>query len=364
MILGKEQELALSGRRGPAVEWAMGHLVKLGDREGSSRLIPVRSVHLPNWCTVDSPEAWKWLCSLTGKIALPFTANPRGPGDIVAEERKRLLEGWRLQSNYSFTCTPYLSGNHPSRDQVIAWGGRAASSFANSILGARTEVESFETAVASAITGLTPERGLHLEENRQATVAVTVPKGGGTIDYPLLGWTLSRELSGEIPLLCGVAPTFDEAKRLALAMNALAEIPLFRMQRGSVPPAGMQMMEVGKDSLSTNDLGSPDLIILGCPHMSEQDINRWSKKLADRAPSNIEAWFFTSRLCLDKCPIFGDVLRKRGHVFVDECPLGMREELVGRAIACDSPSLVECLRNSGLRASYRSEAEMHQLLTI
>jgi predicted aconitase len=360
--LDREQELALGGEQGPAKEWAMRVLVKLGDNTRSARLVPVSSVHIPDWCGERSSEAWTWLGSTAAKATIPVTANPGGPDDSATLVRMRVLEGLGPHGACSFSCAPYLCGNHPNKGSVVAWGGRAASAFANSVLGARSEVESFETAAASAITGLTPERRMHIEENLQPSVAVVVPRDEG-IDHSMLGWALSRRLKDEIPLLCGVRPTFDEAKKLTFALNSRGTVPLFRLQSGVVPPVGMEVMEVDLRSLSQDTAPSPDLVVLGCPHLSEQDINRWSKKLAGRTPSRIEAWFFTSRLCKDKCPVFGAVLRSRGRIYVDRCPLGMREELRGRTIVCDSPAMASCLKESGISAFYAPDQELLSFLT-
>jgi len=358
--LDRGQERALNGEGGPAREWAMGILVELGDRSGASRLVPVGSVHIPDWCGQRPSEAWTWLKAMAGSASLPVTANPERGGGAAVPERKAVLEALHPRAAYSFSCAPYLSGNHPGRGEIVAWGGRAASSFANSVLGARTEMETFEVAAAAAIAGLVPERGLHLEDNRRPTVAVVVPRGKDA-DLPSIGRSLSGRLRGEVPLLCGVAPTFDDAKKLAFALNSRGNVPLFRMQREPAPPEGMRRIEVGP---TADDLvAAPDLVVLGCPHLSEQDINRWSKRLAGRSASKVEAWFFTSRLCRDKCPVFGAVLRSRGRVFVDRCPLGMISELRGRTVACDSPALADCLRESGALALYASEREILSILT-
>ena len=65
--------------------------------------------------------------------------------------------------------------------------GRAASAFVNSVLGAGSEMESFRISrIPQRSTGLTPERGLHLDQNRQATVSVLI-KGEVPVDHPAIG---------------------------------------------------------------------------------------------------------------------------------------------------------------------------------
>ena len=56
----------------------------------------------------------------------------------------------------------------------IAWSESNAVSFANSVLGARTNREGGPSALAAAITGRTPEYGLHIDKNRIANVLIRV----------------------------------------------------------------------------------------------------------------------------------------------------------------------------------------------
>lgn len=359
MYLDREQERALAGELGPTKRWAMEALCRLGGLHHAARLVPVRSAHIPDWCARTISDLWPDAPAIEPIVAYT-TVNPGGTGDGQASN-KRALE--RLGVRISYTCTPYLVGNHPGRGEVVAWGGGAAASFVNSIMGARSETETFESALASAITGLTPERGLHLDENRGATLAVVVPDQPG-IDLTALGFELSLRLRNEVPLICGIRPTFDQAKRLAFALNSRGTVPLFRMQGKAEPPQGLEMLEIGEkasEATPVRDIG-PDLIIVGCPHMSEQDINRWSKAISGRRSSGVEVWFLASRLCMDKCPVFGAVLRSRGRVMVDLCPLGLIDQMAEKRIACDSPALAECLRKNGLSAEYLPEVSLRELM--
>jgi predicted aconitase len=363
MYLSREQELLTKGEHGPAFEWAMKELVRLGDQVGSERLIKISSVHIPDWCEKRSSEAWEWLASIDGKAQITITANPQGMDDPVTMGRERTLE--RLHPNHAYTCscTPYLFGNHPVKGEVVAWGGRAASAFVNSVLGARSEVESFESAVASAITGLTPERGLHLEKNRQATVSVLI-KGESPFDYLAMGWKLSHVLSGEVPLICGVRPNYDEAKKMASSINAAGKVPLFYMQKDPNPPAHLEVIEMdGKEMLEGRVSNfTPDISILGCPHLSEQEINKWSSRLGGGHRLKIEAWFFTSQLCKDKSLDSLERHSSLGKVFTNRCALGMCHRLIGKKIACDSPVLADHLRERGIEARYVPDRELLSLM--
>jgi predicted aconitase len=350
IYLDRKQERLLQGEHGEANRWAMGVLVRLGDEARSERLIPISSVHIPDWYGQRQSKAWAWLDTIVGSAELPITANPGGVDDPAALIRKKTLMALCPNKVYTFSCAPYLSGNHPAQGKHVAWGGRAAVSFVNSILGAKSETESFESALASAITGLTPERGLHLDENRNPTVAVRVPENIGS-DYALLGGLVSNLVGNEIPVICGPYPPYDEAKRFAFAINGNGKVPFYKLSRK------MPLVEIEKIDLEVHtwqdaliEQNSPDLLILGCPHLSEQDINRWGRFMSGHRYGRVEIWFFTSQLCLDKCPNTGAVLANRGRVMVDRCPLSMLDEIDGLMVGCDSPALASCLSAAGVEA--------------
>jgi len=339
----------------------MAELVRLGDRTGSWRLIPITSVHIPDWYRHRRSAAWTWLEAIAGKAYMPITANPGGFDDDASLCRKQLLAALRPNHVYTCSCTPYLSGNHPVGNTVAAWGGRAAVAFANSILGVRSEMEGFESALASAVTGLTPERGLHLDVDRELTVAVKVPAEIGS-DYGMLGELVSRLVDGRKPLICGPTPSYDEAKRFAFSINGDGRVPLFKM--GRALPAGTEVVEIEASEWhdALGDEVAPELLIMGCPHLSEQDINKWGRFMSGRRQGKADAWFFTSRLCLDKCPLTGAVLATRGKIMVDKCPLSMLDEIDGRLVGCDTPALASCLSAAGVKARPISYAEKRRLL--
>src|SRR2546428_12773009 len=94
----------------------------------------------------------------------------------------------------SFSCTPYLIGSRPRFGEHVAWAESSAACFANSVLGARTNREGGPSALASAVTGVTPNYGLHLDGESRATTIVDVRtrvRGGG---FSLLGLYVGGEL--------------------------------------------------------------------------------------------------------------------------------------------------------------------------
>ena len=98
-----------------------------------------------------------------------------GFSESFARRQQAVIEAYRqFGVRPTCTCTPYLVGNAPGLGEHVAWAESSAVSYANSVLGARTNREGGPSALAAAITGRTAAYGLHLDENRRATLRVDV----------------------------------------------------------------------------------------------------------------------------------------------------------------------------------------------
>ncbi len=346
MHLSKEQERLLDGEMGHYKAWAMEALVSLGDMADSERLIPIESAHIPDW---DISGRRSLLSSLTlDDLVVPTSLNPGRPlVDVQASDVFRVR-----------SCTPYLCGQRVVKGSSVAWGGRAACAFVNSALGARSGIETFDSALAAAITGLTPERPLHMSSGRESTIAVAE---ASSVEPLRLGEAISRHLPGHVPLLCGVRFGMGAFKGISFAINSLNSIPLFHTSASPEIPRGLEHVSAIDLVEEMEPRQDGDLLILGCPHLSEQEVNRWARLVADRYPT-IEVWSFISSLCDDKSPKTGTVLRSCGRVFVDRCPLSLIEEMRGRKVICNSPALATCLCDKGAYAFWISDAEVEKVM--
>ncbi len=109
----------------------------------------------------------------------------------------------------TWTCAPYQAGHRPAFGEQVAWGESNAIAFANSVLGARTERYGDFLDACCALTGRAPLHGLHLEENRRATVVVdasAVPAALAADDvfYPVLGTWLGLEVGRDVAAIVGL----------------------------------------------------------------------------------------------------------------------------------------------------------------
>jgi predicted aconitase len=342
MFLTREEEAMLAGEKGDGTRTAMELLVALGDIYGAKKLVPIASAHLSGVSYKTIGEGGiGFLESLAkdAKVCVPTTLNPAGMdrqkwremgiSPRFADRQQHIIECYgKLGVNTDCSCTPYLATNVPRRGQTLAWAESSALSYANSAVGARTNREGGPGALAAAIIGRTPEYGLHLDENRVPTVVVEVEMED--VDYSLLGYAAGSAVGSRIPYFRGIQPTTDQLKTMAAAMAAAGSVALFHVEN-ITPEAdprsikGLERIHLGKEEMEAArnklDTGKdPELIALGCPHLSVDEIKGLASKLkGKRRRGDAEVWFCTSRCTASKCPRELEVLSKFGQVVCDTC---------------------------------------------
>ena len=224
MELTPQEQAMLAGSQGPAPKKSIEILAALGKIYGADRLIPVTSVQISGVSYANLGEAGlNWLAEMAdggGRAQVLTTLNPAGM-DIenwqalgisseFAENQQRVLSAFaRMNVITTASCTPYLIGNTPHFGQHIAWAESSAVCYANSVLGARTNREGGPSALAAALTGLTPEYGYHLDENRKPTVFLSVDaEVKETSDFGALGKVIGERIlgsgGGSVPYIKGI----------------------------------------------------------------------------------------------------------------------------------------------------------------
>jgi len=211
----------------------------------------------------------------------------------------------------SCTCTPYLSGNVPHFGEHIAWAESSAVAYANSVIGARTNREGGPSALAAALTGFTPEYGLHLTENRQPglTFQVNSPIQGSS-EFGALGKVIGEYLESQrkraVPYIAGIeTASLEELKSFCASIATYGGVALFHMQ--SITPEAMHFdcppdvvsisrQDIDRAAQSMEDSSDDDIdfVSLGCPHLSIQEIRYLADLLQGRHVKR-EFWITTSR---------------------------------------------------------------------
>jgi hypothetical protein len=358
MYLTKEQEQMLAGEYGEVVERNFRLLVRLGEIYGADRMIPVGSVQVAgvSYKSIGDPglEFLEDLASKGAKVKVPTTLNPTGmdlldwkdlgfPEDF-AEKQLQIMDAFeKMGIMMTATCTPYLVGNLPRFKEHIAWSESSAVSFANSVIGARTNREGGPSALAAALCGVTPNYGLHLDEKRKPNFLVKVSTElKDNADFGALGYHVGKIVKDGIPYFKGIknADT-DQLKALGAAMAASGAVGLYHVE-GITPEAGLfgtdglEIIEVGErethEAYKTLNTGEdPDIIILGCPHASLKEIATLARKLEGKRLRK-PLWICTSRVTKEAATRMGftELIEKAGgKVVADTCTVVSPIERMG-----------------------------------
>ena len=361
MYLTKEQEQMLAGEQGEVLERMFRLLARLGDIYGADRMISVGSVQVAgvSYKSIGDPGL-EFLGDMAGKgakVRVLTTLNPSGMDlvdwkelgfpDDFAEKQLRIMDAFKKMGiMMTATCTPYLVGNLPRFGEHIAWSESSAVSFANSVIGARTNREGGPSALAAALCGVTPNYGLHLDENRKPSVVVKVSAGlKDNSDFGALGYHVGKLVKKGVPYFKGIEHAdVDQLKALGAAMAASGAVALYHAE-GLTPEAdimntkGLETIDVGERELretykALNTGKDPDIVILGCPHASLKEIATLACKLEGKHLRK-PLWICTSRVTKEAATRMGftEIIEKAGgKVVADTCTVVSPIERMGYKI--------------------------------
>jgi len=349
MNLTKKEEKMLDGEEGYAVKKSMEILVALGNIYGAEKLIEVGSVQVAGVSYHNLGDAGlEFLNELAkdGKVKVLTTLNPAGM-DLedwrklgIAEEFARkqnlVIDAFRKMGILiSCTCTPYLIGNLPIYGEHIAWSESSAVTFANSVIGAKTNREGGPSALAAAFVGKTPYYGLHLDENRVPDTHVDVKAKLTKIsDWGALGYCIGKQVQNKIPYITGINDvSLDELKSFCASVVTFGSKPLFYIKgitpgsENHQPPKEKIIIEdrdIREAYESINDdVEDIDFVCIGCPHASIKEIAKIADMLKNKTISpKTEFWVATSRSMKQLADNRGytEVIEKAGAKFAcDTC---------------------------------------------
>jgi predicted aconitase len=317
MKLTSEEEKMLAGAHGNAVKKSMEILVALGEIYGAERLIPVTSVQISGVSYDNLGDAGlEFLSEMAkdGRVRVKTTLNPAGMdmqnwknlgiSEEFAKKQIMVVDAFaKMGVETTCTCTPYFIGNRPKIGDHIAWGESSAVTFANSVLGARTNKEGGPSTIASALTGRTAEYGLHLDKNRHAHFTVIVnAKLENPFKFGALGYVIGKMSRGRIPLIRGIASASeDDLKSLSASIVTYGSAPIFHIdgitpEKTSVPTEIHYVKEEDLEKAidEMNDGQDPDFIFIGCPHCSIQELGEIANFMEGRKTTK-ELWIGVAR---------------------------------------------------------------------
>jgi hypothetical protein len=362
MHLTDKERAMLDGAHGAGVRKAMEIVVALGKIYEAHDLVTISHVQVSGVSYKNLGKAGleflrEWAAQ-GARARVPTTLNPAGMdiaqwrelgfGPEFAEQQQAVLDAFTAMGiRPTCTCTPYLVGYAPAYGDHIAWGESSAISFANSVLGARTNREGGPGALAAAITGRTARYGLHLDENRIANWIIDVQRPvSESSDFGALGYLVGKAVKNGVPYFRGLDPaacTPDNLKTLGAAMAASGAVALYHIE--DVTPEARRMtndrrptthdaqsitiasLEEGYASLTSfsasllPDSLPLDLVWFGCPHASLAEIALVAKRVRGQTLQT-QLWITAARQVRDQAAQRGyleSIERAGGRIVSDTC---------------------------------------------
>jgi len=340
MHLTTKEEKMYDGEYGWAPQICMRILTRLGDMFDATKLIPIESAHLSgvSYKTIgDAPIEFLDELAKTGKAKVETTLNPSSLDPQMIrfsekrhEKQQHIIDLYKkIGATLTLTCTPYYL-KQPQQGSHLAWAESSAVIYTNSVLGAYTNREGSPSALAAAIIGKTPNYGIHKPENREPTVLVNVDaKLKDEAEFGALGIYLGKLLNDKIPFLGGLSKyTNDGFKQLGAAMATAGMTPIFKTRK---PPkkTWQETMTVKRKEIEstmerlTTTAKQPDLIFLGCPHCSLEELKKVAIFLrGKKIRNNLRLWVCTSRWLKEGAKNYVNVIEEAGgHVVCDTCAI-------------------------------------------
>ena len=350
MFLTKEEQAMCDGEYGETIRKSMDILVALGDIYGASGLVDITSAQVSGVSYKTIGEAGlEYLQDLakdeSAKASVNASLNPPGTDlenwkelgfpEYFAIKQNEIVDAYAdLGILKTCTCTPYLVGNVPRFRDHISWSESSAVAYSNSVIGARTNREGGPAALAAAIVGKTPLYGFHLAENRKANLVVNVETELNGADFGALGYIIGKVVGGGIPYFkMQNTPDNNDLKTLGAALASSGSVALYHVENVT-PEYDLNreediddiMFVSDKDILETRqDLTTTDkeidLVCLGCPHASLEEIKKVASVVQGKTIRN-KLWICTSvsvKATADRMGYTQIIEEAGGNVVCDTC---------------------------------------------
>ncbi|MEW5735582.1 MAG: aconitase X, partial [Thermodesulfobacteriota bacterium] len=350
--LTEEQQAILGGVSGPATALALRTVVEYGRAFGARRLVPIKSAHLAGSLGTFLYKAYyevlKRLVDEGASVRVPTTVNPRPGHDLNLINRVVFMLQKTLEDSFqklgvtpNYSCVCYEGANVPGIGDVLGWAESSAVQYANSVLGARVNRNSVLVDLCSAVTGLTPEYGYLLDENRRARLLVKLAVK--TMDAPALGFVLGKKAVNRVPVLTHHPFTQSELKNMGAAMAASGAVALFHVE-GLTPeapdlrhvlddasPETVTITQEDLDGLRAKSAAPPGLVVFGCPHASLAEAKALAQRFSGKKV-RCRTWLCISPEAGEKFAQTPEheALAKAGVEIHNFCPLAALTLRVGR----------------------------------
>jgi hypothetical protein len=354
MHLTKDEERILAGELGEGLQKALELLVAIGDAYDAEKMIPISRAHAAASGQEGDLYFVELLANGGARCTVPTSTNPvydipyfhktfEGIPEDQADVARRVMEAYkRVGAILSWSCVPYLAENIPLFGETVAFSESSATPYVNSVIGARTNREAAQSALAAGVIGKTPLYGLHIKENRKGTHLVKVDATlRDEFDYTLLGYYVGKQIGYGIPVFTGIKrqPSTEEFINFCAMSNVSGAISMFYVPewtaeaptveeafQGDVPEDKITVtdkdLKRAYDELQTTS-GKIDFVMLGCPHYTLKQLEEVAGLLkGKKLHKDLSFWICTSATgkLLAERDGYVDIIEKAGgRVVVDTC---------------------------------------------
>ena len=378
MELTRVEESALKGEQGEIMQMAYRILVATGEATDAEKLVPIEWAHLSgvNYNTIgDAGEELLSSFSKDAKVKVKTSLNPMG-FDIDNVSNYNLDENFiskqlSIKKSYetmgvipSFSCIPYEIFDIPKRGTQVAFAESNAAIHVNSFDNLKTNKESSFSALASAITGKSPNSSLRKETSSKLTIRMKV-ENPNELTYGMLGF-FAGKVGDESVNISGIGQLDRRScKSLCGGMGTSGTCAKFYFDEDNPESekVDFDQEEMNKvyDELNTCEKG--DLITLGSPQLGLEEISDLAIRLKGRSFKK-RCMIFCPRAIKEQATKLGHTneLERAGCEILSDCctcltPLIKKEEV--DAVTTNSIKGAYYLKNSnGVDVNLKSLSEI------
>jgi len=400
--LSPYEEEMLQGVHGAAKQTAMQRLVRFAHSLGALRMVSIRSAHIFSDLKKDDMTMGAWpifeeFTGLGASVVVPTTLessflseehlnDSRMPWNFhnavpASSIQKTMLPVYENLKSMGVmiipTCIPYmhLTVPHFGECHVTSESNHAAN--ANIMTGARVNRDPANMVLYAAITGVMPEYGMHLAENRRGELLFEVdPELAGELsdvgDYVALGGAIGYKAVDRVPVVTGLQEmTTAQAKAFCACVSPALIYPMMHVVGitpeartleeafgGKVPEDLTPIKVTRKDvvqvfnSIHQTDNPNIDGAIVGCPFLTIQELDDIMKLLRNKQVVK-PLWIYTDYIgyaAAAKAGILVSIEQSGATVVHSNCPgmvIRKPEEAEKLVFATDSLKIATLMAGIG-----------------
>lgn len=372
--LTPDEEEMLQGRHGRAKQVAMERLVEFGWGMNSTRMVKIRSAHVfCDWKTLGlTTGAWplyEEFAALGARVVVPTTLESTFMADELVDDQgmpwhyrvktpagevndaiKPVHEALQaIGVQVIPTCIPYMHLTPPRFGEAHATSESNHAAYSNTMQGARVNRDPANMVFYAAITGVIPEYGMHLPENRLGQMLFEVdpellPELQDVGDYVALGGAIGYRAVDRVPVVAGLKQlSNEEAKAFCACVSPALTYPMIHIVGvtpeartveeafGGGMPANVESVRISKREVSDlfhsirhTDRRDIDVAVIGCPFLTFQELAGLAALLEGHTVK-AKLWLYTDYVFYSAAKKAGVLakIEKSGARVVHSCCPGM-----------------------------------------